>query len=97
MLGVDGIGKIRRAHFREGRSIKAISRDLDVSRATVRKVLRSGATEFVYVRRTQPRPKIGPWESQLKGILDENASRTERERMPLMRMFEYLQALGYAG
>ena len=64
MLGVDEIGKIRRAHFREGRSIKAISRDLDASRATVRKVLRSGATSFAYERRTQPRPKVGPWQSK---------------------------------
>ena len=52
MLGVDEIGKIRRADFREGRSIKRISRDLGVSRATVRKVLCTGATEFVYEHRT---------------------------------------------
>ena len=94
---MDKIGKIRRAHFREGRSIKCISRDLSVSWATVRKVLRSGAPEFVCERRTQPRPKIGPWESRLKGMLDENASRLERERVPLTRIFEDLQALGYAG
>ena len=41
MLGVDKIGKVRRAHFREGRSIRGISRDMTVSRAAVRKVLRS--------------------------------------------------------
>ena len=41
MLGVDKIGKVRRAHFREGRSIRWISRDMTVSRVTVRKVLRS--------------------------------------------------------
>ena len=52
MLGVDGIKEIRRAHCREGRSIRGISRDLGVSRVTIRKVLRSGAMEFVYKRRT---------------------------------------------
>ena len=97
MLCVETIGKIRRAHFRDGRSIKGISRDFRLSRETVRKVLRSGATEFVYARRTQPRPKIGPWESRLEGMLDENASRSGRERVPLTRIFEELQALGYAG
>ena len=35
MLGVDEMEKIRRARFREGRSIKGISRDQDVLRATV--------------------------------------------------------------
>ena len=48
MLSVETIGKIRRARFRDGRSIKRISRDLHVSRATVRKVVRSGATSFSY-------------------------------------------------
>ena len=42
MLGVNKIGEIRRAHYREGRSIRGISRDLGVSRAAIRKVLRSG-------------------------------------------------------
>ena len=97
MLCVETIGKIRRAHFRDGRSIKGISRDFRLSRETVRKVVRSGATEFVYERRTQPRPKIGPWESELDGMLDANASRPERKRATLMRIFEDLQASGYAG
>ena len=45
MLGADKIGKVRRAHFREGRSIKGISRDMTVSRAIVRKVLRSNGRQ----------------------------------------------------
>ncbi len=65
MLGVDEIGKIR-----QGLSIKGISRDLGVPRTTVRKVLRSGATEFICERRRQPRPKIGAFGSRsLKGFL----------------------------
>ena len=76
MFGVDETGKMRRAHFREGRSIRGISRDLGASRAPVRKVLRSGATELVCVRRTQPRPKIGPWQSEL----DRYWRRTRRVR-----------------
>jgi transposase len=60
MLVVETIAKIRRAHFVDGKSIKQICRELRVSRNTVRKVIRSGATEFTYERTTQPRPKIGP-------------------------------------
>ena len=69
MLGASRIGNIRRALFRVGRSIKRISRCLDVSRATVLKVLRSGETAFAHERRTLP--KIGPWQSGLDGILTE--------------------------
>jgi transposase len=57
---VETIAKIRRAHFVDGKSIKQICRELRVSRNTVRKVIRSGATEFTYDRTTQPRPKIDP-------------------------------------
>ena len=93
----DKIGEIRRARYREGRSIKRISLGLGVSRAAARKVLRSGATEFVCKRRTQPRPKIGPWQSELDGMLSENASRPKHERMTLMRIFEELRSLGCGG
>ena len=50
MLVVETIAKIRRAYFVQGKSIKAICRELRVSRKVVRKVLRSEATEFRYER-----------------------------------------------
>jgi hypothetical protein len=42
-----------------GKSIKAICRELNVSRKVVRKVLRSDATEFRYERKQQPFPRMG--------------------------------------
>ena len=59
MLVVETIGKIRRAYFVQGKPIKAICRELKLSRKVVRKVLRSGATSFEYEREVQPLPKIG--------------------------------------
>jgi DNA-binding NarL/FixJ family response regulator len=46
MLTVETIGRIRREFYVKGKTIKEIVRDLKVSRNTVRKVLRSGATSF---------------------------------------------------
>jgi DNA-binding transcriptional regulator LsrR (DeoR family) len=40
MLVVETIAKIRRAYFVQGKSIKAICRDLKLSRKVVRKILR---------------------------------------------------------
>ena len=48
MLIVEMIAKIRRAFFVQGKPIKAICRELRISRKVVRKVLRSEATEFRY-------------------------------------------------
>jgi transposase len=97
MLVVETIAKIRRAHFVQGKAIKAISRELKVSRKVVRKVIRSGETAFVYERAVQPQPKLGPWREELERLLAANAARSSRERLTLMRLFEELRGLGYAG
>ena len=97
MLVVETIAKIRRLHLGQGLPIKAICRQLGLSRKVVRKVLRSGATEFRYERAEQPQPKLGAWRDELDRLLAENAGRASRERLTLMRVFEALRGLGYAG
>src|SRR5690348_16373358 len=97
MLVVETIGRIRREHFVKGKSIKEIVRDLKVSRNTVRKVLRSGATCFDYAREVQPLPKLGPWRAELDRMLATNEAKSGRERLTLIRLFEELRGLGYEG
>ena len=97
MKGVDTIARIRREFFTRGRAIKDIVRDLHVSRNTVRKVIRSGATAFAYEREVQPLPKLGPWRDDLDRMLATNAGKPPRERLTLIRIFEALRGLGYEG
>src|ERR1700748_2928254 len=97
MLVVETIAKIRLGVFLAKMTIKAICRDLRVSRKVVRKVIRSQATEFHYQRDVQPQPKIGPWRERLDTLLLENDDKAARERLTLIRVFEELRALGYAG
>ena len=97
MLVVETIAKIRLAYFSRKMTIKAICRDLRVSRKVVRKVIRSQATEFHYQRDVQPQPKIGPWRERLDSLLLENDGKPARERLTLIRVFEELRALGYEG
>jgi len=97
MLVVETIAKIRRAYFVHGQPIKAICRDLGVSRKVVRKVIRSEATEFRYEREAQPLPRIGPWSDKLDQLLVANEGKASRERLTLIRLFEELRGCGYAG
>src|SRR6266581_1230004 len=97
MLIVETIAKIRRAFFVQGKPIKAICRELRVSRKVVRKVVRSEATEFRYEREAQPLPKIGPWRDKLDQLLLANEGKAARERLTLIRFFEELRGLGYDG
>ena len=97
MLVVETIAKIRRAFFVQGKAIKAICRDLGVSRKVVRKVIRSGATEFRYQREDQPLPKIDRWRDILDELLLANEAKASRERLTLIRIFEELRGRGYDG
>lgn len=97
MLVVETIAKIRRYHFVEGRTIRQIARDLNLSRNRVRKVIRNNETEHCYARETQPLPKLGAYIDRLDELLAENAQRPRRRRMTAQRMFEILQGEGYQG
>jgi transposase len=97
MKGVDTIARLRREFYARGRTIKEIVRDLHISRNTVRKILRSGETQFTYEREIQPLPKIGPWKDRLDRLLSANADKSPRERLTLIRVYEELHALGYVG
>lgn len=83
MLIVETIAKIRRLHFTEGKGIKTICRGLKLSKKVVRKVIRTGITEFTYTRTVQPRPKLGAWLGELNRLLEVNAARSSRERQSL--------------
>jgi transposase len=97
MLVVETIAKIRRMYFGQGMGIKTICRELNLSKKVVRKVVRSGATEFSYKRTVQPRPKLGAWLGELDRLLATNAARAGRERLTVMQLYEELRGLGYDG
>ena len=92
MLVVETVARIRRAHFGQGKSIKAISRELGIARNTIRRVLRSGETAFVYEREVQPRPKLAAWTEDLERRLTANEKLSRRERLGLIRIYEDLTA-----
>jgi len=61
MKSVDTIARVRRAFHVEGWSLKRISRELHVSRNTVRRILRSNETSFSYERERQPKARRRGW------------------------------------
>jgi len=96
MIGVDLIGRIRRAYFEQHQPIKEIVRTLSVSRATVRKVIRGQETEFKYARRAVC-AEAGAWIPVLTETLEQEARLPRRERRSTQRLFEELRGRGYDG
>jgi transposase len=100
MVTVDTIGRVRRAHFVQGRPIKAIARELRLARNTVRDIVRGGAegeTERRYERRQQPMPQLRAFVPALDAMLAANIARPKRERLTFQRMFEELRLQDYHG
>src|ERR1051325_10923396 len=96
MVTVETIGRIRRAFLVDKKPIRQIVRELRISRQTVRKAIRSPATEFRYERQVQPQPRLGAF-ARLAARLGGNSRRPARERLTARRLFELLRAEGYEG
>src|SRR3546814_18201037 len=64
MLVLETVLRIRREHA-SGKAIKAIARDLHLSRKVVRKAIRAPDADMAYRREVQPLPKLGPFQGQL--------------------------------
>jgi transposase len=97
MLNVETIRKVRQAHFRDGKAIREITRDFNLSRNTVRNIIRSGMTDQKYERNEQPYPKLGSFIERLCELLKEDAGKPVRHRRSAQILFEQLQREGYEG
>jgi len=93
---VESIAKIRRDYFVDNKSINQITRERQLSRNTVRKIIRSDATVFEY-QRTSPQPKLGDYVEQLKQWLENDASLPRKQRRHAKRLHEQLVEQGYSG
>jgi transposase len=96
MLCVETVVRIRR-EYAGGKAIKAICRDLKVSRRVVRKAIRGETGAFEYHRATQPFPKLEPYRERLEVLLAQNDALPKRDRLTAMRMWDLLERQGYAG
>ena len=68
MLIVETIAKIRRAYHRDKKSIRQIAKEMNLARNTVRKIIRTDATELNYKRTIQPRPKLKAYKDLLTQV-----------------------------
>ena len=89
MLILETVVRIRREHA-DGKSIKAIARDLRLSRKVVRKAIRAPEAGFAYQRTVQPLPRLGPFQERLDALLVENEARPRRERLRMTRVHDLL-------
>jgi len=94
---VETIRKVRHAYHRDGKSIRQIAKEFHLSRNTVKRVLRSGETEFQYVRKSQPKPRLKEYIESLVAKLKEDEEVPRKRRRTAQSLYEQIQAEGYGG
>lgn len=97
MLIVETIAKIRMRYHVQKQGIKQISRELNVSRNTVRKILREGQTTHTYKPRQVTAPRLEDYKEQLESWLESDRQLPKKQRCSAMRLYQRLRELGYCG
>jgi len=94
---VETKAKVRRDFFVHKKSIKQIVRERQLSRNTVRKILRDDDTSSEYQRTIQPYPVLGNHEPQLVEWLTHDAALPRKQRRNAVRLHQQLSEQGYQG
>ena len=95
MFIVESIAKIRRMYHVDGKAIKVIARELNISKNTVRKVIRSNKTKFELANYTKDKPVLGKHLEVLNRLLEDNTKEPLRRRMTGKKLYQQLQLSGY--
>ena len=94
---MDDYGAIRRAH-RDGKSIRKIAREFELSRRTVRHVLTHAEPRSGPCSRNRSAPVLGPFQAIIDQILADDENAPVKQRHTAMQIFRRLQdEHGYQG
>lgn len=96
MLKMSSIAEIRRRHLVDGESIRTLSKELKISRQSIRKALKT-TEEPIYRRKNQFEPKLGEFKTKLQEWLEFDAKLLRKQRRTARRLYECLQKEGYQG
>jgi transposase len=91
------IGKIRRMHFRQRKTVREISRTTSLSRNTVRKYLRTERAQESKYERAPRATKLTPFHETIEQALKADARRPKRERRTALALFAQIKSQGYDG
>lgn len=84
---MESIAKIRKMYHVDGKAIRAIAKELNISKNTVKKVIRSNETKFELAKYTKDKPVLGKHLETLNQLLQENTKEPVRRRMTAKNYF----------
>lgn len=97
MFIVESIAKIRRMYHVDGKAIRAIARELLISKNTVKKIIRSDKTKSEIAKYERKKPVIGEHLDRLNKALEANLKEPLRRRLTAKKLYEAIKKSGYCG
>jgi transposase len=97
LLELDSWQSIRWLHYREGRSIRWISKEFGIARRTVAKYLKEPDSPKYSLNQPRPKPVTGQWREAIEKILESDKEAPRKQRHTAKRIFERLVEAGYEG
>ena len=91
MYTVDLYGRVRRAHFVEGMSIRQVARMFDLHRSTVNKMLEYSVPPGYQRQQPPRRPKLDPYKGVIDRILEDDQSLPKKQRHTARRIYDRLR------
>jgi transposase len=97
MIQVEDREAIRRAYFVEHKSIRAIARELHHGRDVIREALASAEPRRYTLTTPRPAPQLDAFKARIEALLAESAQAPRKQRYTARKIFQLVQAEGYAG
>lgn len=97
MIIVETIAKIRRLYYVQNKGIKTIARELNLSKNTVKKIIREDKTSKTYTREKQVLPIMDEFKDQLTSMLKSNITQPLRLRYTAKKLYKALYGNGFKG
>ncbi len=77
-------------YYVEGKGIRTIARVLNISKNTVKKVIRSDKTKFELTQHSRKKPALEKHLGTLHQLLEENSKEPLRRRMTARKLYQQL-------
>lgn len=97
MITLEQYEQIRRMYHLEEKSGRQIARELGCSRQTVSRALSLDQPPAYTMGKPRSAPVLGPYQARLDALLQENEHLPKKQRYTSHKLFELIQAEGYAG
>jgi IS30 family transposase len=97
MITLEQYEQIRRMYYVEEQSSRQIAKALGFSRQTVTRAVQAEQPPTYTLKQARIEPRLGPYKARLDALLSENHTLPKKQRYTAHKLFQLVQAEGYAG